>query len=63
MGLLFVSALLVILTSPSVVRSDASNHKYKSGDLVPLYVNKVGPFQNPRSVDSVDLSVFIVVIT
>ncbi|MEI4889638.1 transmembrane 9 family protein, partial [Klebsiella pneumoniae] len=22
-------------------------HKYKAGDQVPLYVNKVGPFQNP----------------
>lgn len=30
------------------VRSDASDHKYKVGDPVPLYANKVGPFHNPR---------------
>ena len=30
------------------VRSDASDHHYKDGDLVPLYANKVGPFHNPR---------------
>ncbi|KAL0350247.1 UNVERIFIED_CONTAM: Transmembrane 9 superfamily member 3 [Sesamum radiatum] len=29
------------------VRSDASDHKYKIGDAVPLYANKVGPFHNP----------------
>ncbi|KAJ6861707.1 hypothetical protein NC651_037701 [Populus alba x Populus x berolinensis] len=31
----------------SHVRSDASDHRYKVGDDVPLYVNKVGPFHNP----------------
>ncbi|KAK9278312.1 hypothetical protein L1049_027877 [Liquidambar formosana] len=31
----------------SHVRSDASDHRYKSGDQVPLYANKVGPFHNP----------------
>ncbi|KAB8885425.1 hypothetical protein FH972_026793 [Carpinus fangiana] len=29
------------------VRSDASDHRYKVGDPVPLYTNKVGPFHNP----------------
>ncbi|XP_024027421.1 transmembrane 9 superfamily member 2 [Morus notabilis] len=29
------------------VRSDAKHHRYKAGDYVPLYVNKVGPFLNP----------------
>ncbi|KAJ4710189.1 Transmembrane 9 superfamily member [Melia azedarach] len=29
------------------VRSDASDHRYKVGDPVPLYANKVGPFHNP----------------
>ncbi|KAM7529432.1 hypothetical protein LguiB_032842 [Lonicera macranthoides] len=43
---LFVATLLVIC-SGNQVRSDSSNHKYKAGDQVPLYVNKVGPFQNP----------------
>ncbi|KAA8521512.1 hypothetical protein F0562_012178 [Nyssa sinensis] len=27
--------------------SDESDHRYKAGDPVPLYANKVGPFQNP----------------
>jgi hypothetical protein len=29
-------------------RADGSDHKYKEGDHVPLYANKVGPFHNPR---------------
>ncbi|GAB4827283.1 Cellular adhesion and filamentous growth protein [Ancistrocladus abbreviatus] len=29
------------------VKSDASDHRYKPGDPVPLYANKVGPFHNP----------------
>ncbi|KAJ9557812.1 hypothetical protein OSB04_012426 [Centaurea solstitialis] len=41
---LFLISSLLLLGS---VTSDASNHKYKSGDVVPLYANKVGPFQNP----------------
>ncbi|KAM7523896.1 hypothetical protein LguiA_013798 [Lonicera macranthoides] len=45
---LFVATLLVIC-SGNQVRSDSSNHKYKAGDQVPLYVNKVGPFQNPST--------------
>ncbi|ERN11066.1 hypothetical protein AMTR_s00024p00115620 [Amborella trichopoda] len=39
--------LLLFLCSGVTVQSDASNHKYKPGDPVPLYVNKVGPFHNP----------------
>ncbi|KAL9256177.1 Transmembrane 9 superfamily member 3-like protein [Drosera capensis] len=30
-----------------LVRSDGGDHRYKSGDQVPLFVNKVGPFNNP----------------
>lgn len=30
------------------VRSDASDHRFRAGDSVPLYSNKVGPFHNPR---------------
>ena len=41
-------AAIVILCSLTHVRSDASNHRYKEGDDVPLYANKVGPFHNPR---------------
>lgn len=39
---------LAVLPLISVVRSDGSDHKYKAKDQVPLYANKVGPFQNPR---------------
>jgi hypothetical protein len=28
--------------------ADGSDHRYKEGDRVPLYANKVGPFHNPR---------------
>lgn len=40
--------LLVLLVG--LVRSDSSDHRYKPGDFVPLYANKVGPFHNPRLV-------------
>ena len=30
------------------VSAGASDHKYKDGQAVPLYANKVGPFHNPR---------------
>ncbi|GMH26821.1 hypothetical protein Nepgr_028664 [Nepenthes gracilis] len=39
--------MMVCSTSLMLVKSDASDHRYKSGDLVPLYANKVGPFHNP----------------
>ncbi|KAK2996400.1 hypothetical protein RJ639_025148, partial [Escallonia herrerae] len=45
-------ALLVTCSAITQVRSDASNHKYNRGDAVPLYANKVGPFQNPRYVET-----------
>ncbi|KAG6625463.1 hypothetical protein CIPAW_16G098800 [Carya illinoinensis] len=38
---------LVVLFGADQVRSGASDHRYKVGDLVPLYANKVGPFHNP----------------
>ncbi|KAJ6926288.1 hypothetical protein NC651_010650 [Populus alba x Populus x berolinensis] len=38
---------ILILCNVTRVRSDASNNRYKVGDDVPLYVNKVGPFHNP----------------
>uniref|UniRef100_A0A7N0U0H7 Transmembrane 9 superfamily member n=1 Tax=Kalanchoe fedtschenkoi TaxID=63787 RepID=A0A7N0U0H7_KALFE len=41
-------AIALLLLSTFVhVRSDASDHRYKAGDFVPLYANKVGPFHNP----------------
>jgi hypothetical protein len=39
---------ILILCNVTRVRSDASTNRYKVGDDVPLYVNKVGPFHNPR---------------
>ncbi|KAM7519869.1 hypothetical protein LguiB_018831 [Lonicera macranthoides] len=43
-------ALVVMISSSATtqVRSDGSAHKYKAGDQVPLYTNRVGPFRNPR---------------
>ncbi|MQL75720.1 hypothetical protein Taro_008107, partial [Colocasia esculenta] len=45
-ALLAVSAFLVCFGVVGVV-GDASDHRYKQGDSVPLYANKVGPFHNP----------------
>ncbi|KAF3493559.1 hypothetical protein DY000_02057673 [Brassica cretica] len=45
MLLLLLGAL--ILSDAGYVRSDSSDHRYKEGDIVPLYANKVGPFHNP----------------
>ncbi|TMW90366.1 hypothetical protein EJD97_015822 [Solanum chilense] len=45
MALYVVVLLIICYASPA--RSDGSDHKYKSGDQVPLYANKVGPFHNP----------------
>ncbi|KAJ0907805.1 putative nonaspanin (TM9SF), MFS transporter superfamily [Helianthus annuus] len=39
--------LLVALLAAVSVNSVRSDHKYKPGDEVPLYANKVGPFHNP----------------
>ncbi|RID76088.1 hypothetical protein BRARA_B03082 [Brassica rapa] len=50
--LLFVGAL--IFFAAGNVRSDASDHRFKEGDSVPLYANKVGPFHNPKSCDAMD---------
>ncbi|KAK6921583.1 Nonaspanin (TM9SF) [Dillenia turbinata] len=44
---LVVVAMMVLCFLCTQVRSDASNQRYKSGDPVPLYANKVGPFHNP----------------
>ena len=44
---IILSAIFVMCCG-SQVMSDAIDHRYKAGDLVPLYANKVGPFSNPR---------------
>ncbi|CAL9184063.1 unnamed protein product [Musa hybrid cultivar] len=46
MDLVRVAALLLCFGVAGVV-SEASDHRYKQGDPVPLYANKVGPFHNP----------------
>ncbi|CAN4126909.1 unnamed protein product [Withania somnifera] len=43
----YVVLLLFFLFGVMKVRSDSSDHKYKLGEEVPLYANKVGPFHNP----------------
>lgn len=43
-GFILLVALFAIGTR---VKGDGSDHKYKVGDHVPLYANKVGPFHNP----------------
>ncbi|RWW41548.1 hypothetical protein BHE74_00052952 [Ensete ventricosum] len=47
MDLAAVVALLLLCFGIAGVASDASDHRYKKGDSVPLYANKVGPFHNP----------------
>ncbi|KAK2635613.1 hypothetical protein Ddye_030405 [Dipteronia dyeriana] len=37
----------LIASCLTYVRSDVSDHRYKTGDHVLLYANKVGPFHNP----------------
>jgi len=39
--------LLLALAWAAQVQGGYSDHKYSKGDHVPLYANKVGPFQNP----------------
>nr|ABR16201.1 unknown [Picea sitchensis] len=39
--------LLLALAWGAQVQGGYSDHKYSKGDHVPLYANKVGPFQNP----------------
>ncbi|KAJ1701509.1 hypothetical protein LUZ63_001288 [Rhynchospora breviuscula] len=41
------SICLLICFAITGVLSSASDHKFKVGDPVPLYANKVGPFHNP----------------
>jgi len=42
------AALAVALLACMVgAGADGSDHRYKEGDRVPLYANKVGPFHNP----------------
>ncbi|CAL9167999.1 unnamed protein product, partial [Musa hybrid cultivar] len=39
--------LLLLLACGLRAGADGSNHRYKEGDRVPFYANKVGPFHNP----------------
>ena len=42
--------LAAIVTLDLAGCADAALHKFKQGDSVPMYANKVGPFSNPRYV-------------
>ncbi|XP_030529078.1 transmembrane 9 superfamily member 2-like [Rhodamnia argentea] len=46
-SLALVAVPLLVICSLSHVRSDLLEHRYKVDDVVPLYVNKVGPFGSP----------------
>lgn len=43
-----VAVAVLLCFEVAGVAADASDHRYKPEDPVPLYANKVGPFQNPR---------------
>lgn len=43
----FLILLMLLVSLMDTARSDGSDHIYKRKDQVPLYANKVGPFQNP----------------
>jgi len=40
-------AVLALAVLACVLGAGADDHRYKEGDRVPLYANKVGPFHNP----------------
>ncbi|KAE8708045.1 Transmembrane 9 superfamily member 3 [Hibiscus syriacus] len=42
-----VAMAVVTFCAVPQVRSSSSDHRYKAGDDVPLYANKVGPYHNP----------------
>ncbi|KAK4283358.1 hypothetical protein QN277_000315 [Acacia crassicarpa] len=39
--------VFITLCGISQVKADASDHRYKVGDMVPFYVSRVGPYYNP----------------
>lgn len=43
-----ISLILLLLTNLRSISSSLDNHRYNVGDHVPLFVNKVGPLNNPR---------------
>ncbi|XP_054797311.1 transmembrane 9 superfamily member 2-like [Prosopis cineraria] len=40
-------AVIIVLCFLSLAKSDVFYHRFKTGDSVPFYANKVGPFHNP----------------
>lgn len=47
MSLVLVFLTILTFSAPSAT-SSASDHSYNVGDNVPLFVNKIGPLNNPR---------------
>jgi hypothetical protein len=41
-------AVLLLLLQAAVVFGDEGDHKYKDSEPVTLWVNKVGPYNNPQ---------------
>jgi len=46
--LLLLGLLAVCVLVDARVLLSARNHRFKEGENVPLFANKVGPFHNPR---------------
>ena len=40
--------LILAASFLSVANADMRNQRYKEGELVTLWVNKVGPYENPQ---------------
>ncbi|KAI4374466.1 hypothetical protein MLD38_012457 [Melastoma candidum] len=48
MTMVFVVAVVFLAAvGTDIASANSSDHRYKEGDPVPLYANKVGPFHNP----------------
>ena len=41
-------AAVLSLSQSAAVEASSSNHRFSEKDVIPLYVNKVGPFNNPQ---------------
>ena len=46
-ALVAVAVTFCLLAGPTNVLADENDHKYKDGDELNVYANKIGPFNNP----------------
>nr|CAB3491110.1 unnamed protein product [Digitaria exilis] len=47
-GVLLIAAVLLVVASPPHAYASEADHKYKAEEPVKLWVNKVGPYNNPQ---------------